>query len=33
MEVDVWAGDWGLPSIDVNCLQVLVRVIFLVSNL
>ena len=24
MEVDIWRGDWGLPSIDVQCLQVLV---------
>ncbi|CAG2054903.1 unnamed protein product [Timema podura] len=23
MELDVWAGDWGLPSIDLHCLQVM----------
>ncbi|KAG1651381.1 Metaxin-1 [Nymphon striatum] len=25
MQVEVWQGDWGLPSIDLNCLQTLVR--------
>ena len=25
MELDVWEGDWGLPSIDLTCLQVMVR--------
>ena len=25
MEIDIWKGDWGLPSIDVHCLQALVR--------
>lgn len=24
--LDTWKGDWGLPSIDTNCLQVLVSV-------
>ncbi|XP_076226542.1 metaxin-1 isoform X4 [Nomia melanderi] len=24
LELDVWKGDWGLPSVDVECLQVLV---------
>ncbi|KAK6644031.1 hypothetical protein RUM43_000296 [Polyplax serrata] len=24
MELEVWSGDWGLPSIDINCLQILV---------
>lgn len=24
LEVNVWKGDWGLPSVDVECLQVLV---------
>ena len=23
MELDIWSGDWGLPSIDPKCLQVL----------
>ncbi|XP_020285902.1 metaxin-1 isoform X2 [Pseudomyrmex gracilis] len=23
LELDVWKGDWGLPSVDVECLQVL----------
>ncbi|KAI1301897.1 Vacuolar protein sorting-associated protein 45 [Halotydeus destructor] len=23
MELDIWPGDWGLPSIDTSCLQVL----------
>jgi len=23
MEIDIWKGEWGLPSIDVHCLQVL----------
>lgn len=23
-QLDVWKGDWGLPSIDINCLQALV---------
>lgn len=23
MEIDVWKGDWGLPSIDIECLQIL----------
>lgn len=26
MELDIWSSDFGLPSIDTNCLQVLVRV-------
>ena len=25
MELDIWKGEWGLPSIDVNCLEVMVR--------
>lgn len=24
MEIDIWKGDWGLPSIDLDCLQTLV---------
>ena len=24
IRLDTWKGDWGLPSIDRNCLQVLV---------
>jgi hypothetical protein len=24
MDIDIWKGDWGLPSIDVECLQVMV---------
>lgn len=24
MEIDIWRGEWGLPSIDVQCLQVMV---------
>lgn len=23
-ELDIWKGDWGLPSVDTECLQVLV---------
>merc|ERR1712071_739462 len=23
MEIDIWKGEWGLPSIDVQCLQVM----------
>ncbi|XP_071449591.1 metaxin-1 [Hetaerina americana] len=23
MELDIWGGDWGLPSIDLKCLQIL----------
>ena len=25
MEVQSWSGDWNLPSIDIRCLEVLVR--------
>lgn len=25
MEVDIWRGEWGLPSVDVRCLEVMVR--------
>ena len=25
MEVQSWSGDWNLPSIDISCLEVLVR--------
>lgn len=25
LELQVWKGDWGLPSVDPNCLAVLVR--------
>lgn len=25
MEVDIWKGEWGLPSVDVHCLEVMVR--------
>lgn len=25
LQLDVWKGDWGLPSVDIECLQVLVR--------
>lgn len=24
LQLDIWKGDWGLPSINVECLQVLV---------
>lgn len=24
LQLDIWKGDWGLPSVDVECLQVLV---------
>lgn len=27
MELEVWRGDWGLPSIDLECLQLLVVVL------
>ncbi len=25
MELDIWKGEWGLPSIDFHCLEVMVR--------
>ena len=25
MELDCWKGDWGLPSVDIKCLNILVR--------
>lgn len=25
-QLDIWKGDWGLPSVDIQCLQVLVRI-------
>lgn len=25
-QIDVWKGDWGLPSIDIQCLQILVNI-------
>lgn len=25
MELNVWGGDWGLPSVDLHCLEVMVR--------
>ena len=29
MELDIWKGDWGLPSVDIECLQIFVsKVIF-----
>lgn len=31
MEVDIWKGDWGLPSIDVQCLEVMVFTAFTLS--
>lgn len=24
LELDIWKGDWGLSSVDIECLQVLV---------
>ena len=27
MELEVWGGDWGLPSIDINCLQIMVCIL------
>lgn len=24
LQLDIWKGDWGLPSVDIDCLQVLV---------
>lgn len=28
MEIYCWGGDWGLPSIDIDCLHVLVSAIY-----
>uniref|UniRef100_A0A1B6E1Z4 GST C-terminal domain-containing protein n=1 Tax=Clastoptera arizonana TaxID=38151 RepID=A0A1B6E1Z4_9HEMI len=28
MELDIWQGDWGLPTIDLDCLQVLAYIKF-----
>jgi len=25
MELYIWGGDWGLPSVDLHCLEVMVR--------
>lgn len=25
MEVDVWSGKWDLPSVDQQCLQIMVK--------
>lgn len=25
MELEIWKGEWGLPSVDVHCLEVMVR--------
>lgn len=25
MELDIWQGDWTLPSVDLTCLQVMVN--------
>ena len=27
MELEVWAGDWGVPSVDRNCLIVMVSML------
>lgn len=24
LQLDIWKGDWGLPSVNIECLQVLV---------
>lgn len=32
MEVLSWPGDWNLPSIDINCLEVLVRKLISFTN-
>ena len=26
MELSVWAGNWGLPSVDIQCLQAMVNI-------
>lgn len=32
MEVTSWSGEWGLPSIDIDCLEVLVCIITIINN-
>jgi hypothetical protein len=26
MELNIWRGDWGLPSVDLHCLEIMVGV-------
>lgn len=29
LQLDIWKGDWGLPSVNIECLQVLVCILYI----
>lgn len=33
MELDLWKGDWGLVSVDLDCIRLAVRLLELLSRL